>query len=158
MDRIKYLILAFLREEITPDQQSELDAWLEENPTGEQLLAELQDPARVAEALAKLDQLHRQEAWEKVEWYANTVRAAGSRVEGNGGKVARVGGRLRRLYWTRLGIAAACAGLLGVGIWWLASTKQTEPKSAAVASKPADIPAPATNKAKIGRASCRERV
>jgi hypothetical protein len=38
------------------------------------LFEELQDPDLVADALSKLDQLHRQEAWERVELYGHARR------------------------------------------------------------------------------------
>src|SRR6185312_807563 len=123
MDRIKYLILAFLREELSPAEQAELDSWRRADPANEQLLAELQDPARVAGALAKLDQLHRQEAWAKVELHAQAVRAAeggeskeanetGEVFGKNEGSVGVLKGRIRRMTWTRVGMVAASVAIL----------------------------------------------
>jgi hypothetical protein len=63
MDRIKYLLLLVLREEASPAEQAELEAWAAEDPANRKLMQDLQDPAKVAEALATLDSLHRQEAW-----------------------------------------------------------------------------------------------
>jgi transmembrane sensor len=76
MDRIKYLLLRFLREEATPAEQAELDAWAAQAPANRALMEELQDPAQVSEALANLDSLHRTEAWERVSGHADAHRPA----------------------------------------------------------------------------------
>jgi transmembrane sensor len=141
MERIKYLLLRFLREEITPAERAELGAWAAEAPANRELMQELQDPALVAEALAKLDQLHRQEAWAKVEEHAAAVR--GALAEGaEGARVLRVG-------WRRYFAAAAVVGGLGIGGWWLVTKHANEKPVLVQTTAPADIAAPATNRATI---------
>jgi len=160
MDRIKYLILAFLREELSPAEQAELDSWRRADPANEQLLAELQDPARVAGALAKLDQLHRQEAWAKVELHAQAVRAAeggeskeanetGEVFGKNEGSVGVLKGRIRRMTWTRVGMVAASVAILVAGTWyfWNSSAPKTPPPKTVAAA--IDVQPPATNKATL---------
>jgi anti-sigma factor RsiW len=82
MDRIKYLLLRYLREEITPVERAELEVWLRQQPANRALLEELQDVSQVAEGLAKLEQLHREDAWERVEAYGAAQRDAGVRRPG----------------------------------------------------------------------------
>lgn len=145
MDRIKYLILAFLREELSPAEEAELEQWRREDPANEQLVAELQDPAMVAGALAKLDQLHRQEAWAKVELHAQAVRAA----EGKTGTEGSGKGRVRRMRWVGAGMVAASIGIVVVGTWLLVKNnarQTTPPKTVAVVT---DVQAPVTIKATL---------
>ena len=108
MDRIKYLLLRFLREEATPAEQAELEEWAAEGPANRELMQELQDPTLVAEALAKLDQLHRGEAWAKVELYAAEHRPAVLTLDDQGMR------RRRILRWSS--VAAAVLIIAGVGI------------------------------------------
>jgi ferric-dicitrate binding protein FerR (iron transport regulator) len=145
MERIKYLLLRFLREEATPAERAELETWAAEAPANRELMQELQDPALVAEALAKLDQLHRQEAWGKVEEHAAAVRGALA-VGAEEARVRRVGGR-------RYFAAAAVVGGLGIGGWWFVTKHANEKPVLVQTTAPADIAAPATNRATITLAS-----
>lgn len=139
MDRIKYLLLGFLREEISPEEQAELDSWLGASPANRALLEELQNVTEVAEGLAKLDQLHRQEAWARVESYAAEHRPVVLMGDD------RPANRRRILRWS---MAAAVIILLGTGAWWLIGSRSRS-GSVAQTTKPADIDAPATNRAMI---------
>jgi transmembrane sensor len=139
MERIKYLLLRFLREEISPTERAELETWAAKAPANRDLMQELQDPALVAEALAKLDGLHRQEAWARVEEHADAVRGALSEgAEGAG---------VRRIQWRRFAVAAAVVGLLGIGGWWLLNSRRVVPAGQVAAAT--DVQAPATNRATI---------
>jgi transmembrane sensor len=139
MDRIKQLLLRFLREDISPAEQAELDTWIAAAPANRALLEELQDPARLAEALAKLDQLHRQEAWARVESYAATHRLAV--LMGDDRSVRR-----RRI--VRWSSAAAAVVLLVAGpVLWLQKTKKNQAPAVAVAAAPVHDALPGGNKA-----------
>jgi transmembrane sensor len=81
MDRIRTLILAFLREEITAAEQRELDVWLDEDLRHRALLGEIQQADSLAESFAKLDRLDRARAWGRVRAYAEERRARGEAAE-----------------------------------------------------------------------------
>jgi ferric-dicitrate binding protein FerR (iron transport regulator) len=113
MERIKYLLLRFLREEATPAEQVELDAWAAQAPANRDLMQELQDPAKVAEALANLDSLHRVEAWEQVATYAATHRSATVLPMDSQHSITRRGKIYR---WTAV---AAAVAIISGGLWFL---------------------------------------
>jgi len=142
MDRIKYLLLLVLREEASPAEQAELEAWAQSDPANRELMQELQDPALVAEALAVLDGLHRMEAWEQVANYAASHRTAA---------VVPINGRnssFRGLKIFRWSAAAAFLALLGTGAWWVIRNQKVG-TPAIVATKPADVPAPTGSRATL---------
>jgi len=141
MDRIKYLLLLVLREEASPAEQAELEAWAAEDPANRELMQDLQDPAKVAEALATLDSLHRQEAWAKVESYADAHRPAAVVTL----DTDRPGRRKTIFRWT---VAAAFLALLGTGAWWVIRNQKVG-TPAIVATKPADVPAPTGSRATL---------
>jgi transmembrane sensor len=144
MDRIKYLILRSLREESSPAEQVELERWRAEAPANQALWEELQDPAMVAETLAKLDQLHRQEAWTRVDAYAATHRP----MRPNAGRGGQESGALRRVGWRKYAVAAVLIALLGTCAWWIVQRRMAESQLART-GKPRDVSAPATNRATI---------
>jgi transmembrane sensor len=112
MERIKYLLLRFLREEATPAEQAELDAWAAEAPANRALMQELQDPAQVAKALANLDSLHRSEAWEQVATYAAAHRPATVLPLDSQHSITRRGKIYR---WTAV---AAAVAIISGGLWF----------------------------------------
>jgi len=112
MDRIKYLILRLLREEISPEEKNELGYWASLSVDNQALLDELQDPVTVAGALAQLDQLHRTKAWERVANYANAYNILKTKEY----SVSRRGGRSLSRRWA---VAAAVLLLLGTCTWWV---------------------------------------
>src|SRR5580658_6675414 len=145
MDRIKYLILQLLREEITAAEQAELEAWAAAAPENRALLAELQDVTQVAEGLAKLDRLHRQEAWGRVEEHAAAVRAAKG-MEAEDSLLREQGSR--RIPWIRrTAVAAAVVALLGTGYWWIG--QKGKPISAPTVAVATDVAAPARSRATL---------
>jgi ferric-dicitrate binding protein FerR (iron transport regulator) len=151
MDRIKQLLLRFLREEISPEEQAELDRWLAAAPANRALLEELQDPARIAEALAKLDQLHRQEAWARVGSYAESHRPEATQRHESPHRLAVLMGddrSARRRRIVRWSSAAAAVVLLVAGpVLWLQKTKKNQAPAVAVAAAPVHDALPGGNKA-----------
>jgi transmembrane sensor len=152
MDRIKHLILRFLREEIEPGERAELEEWLASAPENRALLEELQQPALVAEAFVKLDRLRRKEAWERVASHAEAVRGgsayAGSlHTESKQPAAPELGSDNRRgIRLWRWSAAAVLAGLLGIGAWWLIGTKQG---NVVAPVREADVAAPSHNRATL---------
>ena len=140
MERIKYLLLRFLREEATPAEQAELEAWAAEGPANRELMQDLQDPALMAEALAKLDQLHRQEAWARVERHALEAREKTlDSVESYAAEHRR-----RILRWS---VAAAVVLLVAGSAVWLQETRKNQKPAVAIASTPVHDALPGGNKA-----------
>jgi transmembrane sensor len=129
---MKGLILKHLRrEELSPAERQELDAWLAESPENQLLFDKINDPVWVAEALAKMDALHEEEIWNRVQSGA-VAQFALPRSH----KIRRIGG-----------YAAVAASVLlivaGVVIWQ--QTNSSRPATTAEASKH-DVP-PGSNKA-----------
>lgn len=141
MDRIKYLLLQFLREQSTPAEQAELEAWLNAGPANQALLAELQDQAVVTEAMIDLDQLDRAGQWEKVHRYAEAYRPAPEPTTHYTGRLEEIRERkpVRRMSWIA---AAAIIALLGTGAWWLFNQQLPTAPTVATANIH-DVPAPA---------------
>jgi transmembrane sensor len=142
MDRIKYLLLLVLREEANSEERAELEAWAAGAPANRELIRDLQDPDKVAEALATLDQMHRAEAWAKVEGYAAAHRPAPVATLDD-----RRSGRRRIIF--RWMAAAVIAVLVGTGTWWLIQNRSASIPPVAQTAKTADIAAPARNRAMI---------
>ena len=128
MDRIKYLLLLVLREEASPAEQAELEAWAHSDPANRELMQELQDPALVAEALAVLDGLHRRKPGSRWSNYAASHRTAAV-VPINGRDAGNI----------RLDAAAKtffrCSGAAAVVI------RNRKPQAPMAAAKPADTSA-----------------
>ena len=164
MDRIKYLLLRFLREEATPAEQAELEAWAAEGPVNRALLEELQDPALVAEALAKLDQLHRQEAWARVERHAlearektlDSVESYATAHRPAAVVLLEDHGPNRRRLLVRWMAAAVIIVLLGTGAWWITRSRLASVPPIARTTKPADIAAPVRSRATLTLAGGRQ--
>jgi transmembrane sensor len=149
MDRIKYLLLLVLRDEASSEERAELEAWAAEAPANRELIRELQDPEKVAEALAMLDRLHRAEAWAKVEGYAAAHRPAAVAALDDDQS------RRRRMIF-RWMAAAVMVALVGTGAWWLFQNRPTSVAPVAQTTKPADIAAPVGNRATITLAGGRQ--
>jgi len=136
VNRIKELILKYLREEISDTQRLELDIWLAESPDNQLLFEEVSDPVRVAEALAKMDALHEDEVWDRINGHGE---ARWSRVKEQPNSAPRRIGR----YWR---VAVAIVLLLGAGgyLW----QQRWHSKAVPLAQAPAvrDLP-PGSNKA-----------
>jgi len=164
MDRIKFLLLRFLREEISPEEQAELDSWLAAAPANGDLMQELQDPALVAEALAKLDQLHRQEAWARVERHAlearektlDSVESYATAHRPAAVVLLEDHGPNRRQLLVRWMAAAVIIVLLGTGAWWITRSRLASVPPIARTTKPADIAAPVRSRATLTLAGGRQ--
>jgi len=104
MEPIKSLLLKHLRAQTTPEEQTVIEAWLAASKANQELFAELNDPDLVARSLEKMDLLHEDQVWQRLQ--ANTT-----------GKppVHRVH-FLRRYGWAA---AAVFFVLLGTGAWWI---------------------------------------
>ena len=130
MNRIKGLILKVLRGEATAAEQLEVDAWLQESPDNQTLFEEINDPVRVGEALAKMDALHEEAIWQRLQ-----VQTAAYR---------QLFQAPRRKAWTWLA-AAAVVLVLGIGGWlWKESRSPQTP--AATLDVTRDVP-PGRNQA-----------
>ena len=145
VSEIKGLILKYLRDEISGDERRELDAWLAESTDNQLLFEEMTNPQWVAAAMAKMDALHEEEIWQRIQ-----ERTVNHRTEGEVETFyppAREKIRKITRYWA----AASIIVLLGAGviIWRQASTGKRAP----VAQTPArDVP-PGSNKAVLTLAS-----
>jgi ferric-dicitrate binding protein FerR (iron transport regulator) len=119
MEPIKSLLLKHLRAQITPEERSVIDAWLAASKANQELFAELNDPDLVARSLEKMDRLHEDQVWQRLQ--ARTGETAPAK-EGRGVHVHRVP-FLRRYWWAA---AAAFFVLLGTGAWWLLHNEAPE--------------------------------
>jgi transmembrane sensor len=81
MDRIKDLILKYLRAEISEQEDVELQTWLARSAENKQLFEEITDPKELADSFRKLDNLHKSEVWDRVRGYANEQRAGAHYTE-----------------------------------------------------------------------------
>ncbi|MDO6430247.1 FecR domain-containing protein [Flavitalea sp. BT771] len=104
MEDIKSLLLKHLRAQTTAEEQTAIDAWLAASEANRELFAELNDPDRVARSLEKMDRLHEDQVWERLQAYT-TGKPPAHRVH-----------FLRRYGWAA---AAAFFVLLGTGAWWV---------------------------------------
>jgi transmembrane sensor len=66
VNRIKRLILNYLRNEITDAERRELDEWLAESTDNQLLFDQINDPVQVGEALSKMDAMHEEEIWARI--------------------------------------------------------------------------------------------
>jgi len=110
MERIKELILGYLREELSTDEQRELDIWLAEAPRNNELLTEIQNADSLAASFAKLDRLDRVGVWERVKAYSEEQKAVPFQE-----RTDHIG-RFRMLRWAA---AAVVLAILGTGTWWV---------------------------------------
>lgn len=135
MGPIKSLILKHLRAQITAEEQRELDAWLAASKANRELFAELNDPDRVSRSLEKMDRLHEDQVWQRLQAHAagkESPTKEGGTEEKGGEEKFRTGERgigkegsgigvervhfLRRHWWAA---AAVIFALLGAGAFWV---------------------------------------
>jgi transmembrane sensor len=115
VNEIKGLILKVLHgEELSGAERRELDAWLVGSPDNQLLFDQLNDPAWVAEALAKMESMHEDEVWDRVRAGAIAGRAA---EQGTVAFASRRGPKIRRI--GSYGAVAASVLLIvaGIVIW-----------------------------------------
>jgi ferric-dicitrate binding protein FerR (iron transport regulator) len=74
MDRIRLLILRYLREEISPAELQELEIWLDADPRHRPFLTGIQDADALAAAFTKLDKLDREKVRARMQAYAAEQR------------------------------------------------------------------------------------
>jgi ferric-dicitrate binding protein FerR (iron transport regulator) len=147
MDRIRTLILLYLREEISETQQQELDAWLDEDSSHRDLLTEIEQADTLAESFAKLDRLDRVGAWERVRAYAEEQR---KQPEAEFQRIPVIR-RIAR-WWPA---AAAILILLAVGGWWWSQPRQTNTPTVQTV-RATDVSAPSRSRATLTLASGRQ--
>jgi len=115
---------------MSPAGRKELDAWLAESPENQLLFDKINDPVWVSEALAKMDALHEEEVWDRVQ-----SGAAAQFTLPRSHKIRRIGG-----------YAAVAASVLlivaGVVIWQQTNTR----RPATIQTVKQDVP-PGSNKA-----------
>jgi transmembrane sensor len=130
VNQIKGLILKQLRGEVlSPAERQELEAWLAQSPENQLLFDKINDPVWVSEALAKMDALHEEEVWERVQSGA-AAQFALPRSH-----------KIRRISWYA---AAVVILIVAGGAYWWQQSKQIPSTSAAVVAH--DV-APGSNKA-----------
>ncbi len=144
MDSIKLLILKYLREEITPNEQLELDSWLAESNDNIALFEEMNDPVRVGEALAKMDSMHEGQVWERLQVYSAIHR----KEDAKGTLVHRV----HFLRASRRWAAAVTLLIIGAAAAWWYMHQHPSPQVVAGQVKASDV-APGGNKAVLTLAS-----
>ncbi len=115
MDRIKELILRFLREELSRDDERELESWLSVAPRNRALLDEIQDADSLAASFAKLERLDKEGVWKRIKTYAEEQKAAAVPMTDQPN-------RFRRGWWA----AAAVFILLAGGGWFWFRSAHTE--------------------------------
>jgi transmembrane sensor len=138
---MKGLILKHLREEgLSPAERQELEAWLAQSPDNQLLFDKINDPVWVAEALAKMEALHEEEVWERIQSGAAAARPG---AEGAAPLASPSSQKIRRIG----GYAAVAASVLlivaGVVIWRQTNTSRP---GATVQVAKQDVP-PGSNKA-----------
>ncbi|MGN6511006.1 MAG: FecR family protein [Chitinophaga sp.] len=134
MQRTAYLVLGFLRGELSTAEREELDAWVNASPGNRAFF----------ESLTADDSLH-----DKLAAYALTDEERGWRrfaekhFPGTAEKPPARTARLRNRWW--MAAAAAVAALVATGTWMLLPEKQPQP----VAQQPLNDALPGTDKATL---------
>jgi transmembrane sensor len=142
VNRIKGLILRHLRDELTRAERQELMLWLQASAANQLLFDEINDPDRVADAMAKMEAMHEEEVWLRISRGGDNRRFA----EGPEEDAAVLFERPPRRIGRYLGVASAVLLLLGVGVYlWKARSSRAEASTLA-RSAPHDV-LPGTNKA-----------
>src|SRR6186713_1130855 len=141
MGSIKSLLLKHLRAQTTVEEQMVIDAWLAASEANRELFAELNDPELVARSLEKMDRLHEDQVWERLQAHSAGERAGetiervgaagetGMGKEGSGigsaeERIGKEGSSVgvnsvhfpRRRWWVA---AAVIFVLLGTGVYWV---------------------------------------
>ena len=131
VESIKQLILKHLRGQLTAEEQTVLDGWLDASAANRELFLQFKDPERVALSLEKMDRMQEDRVWERLRAHAagetgaagmegGEIRMAEAGETGigeTGFGQARIGGAHRRRYgWVA---AAVLIALLGTGVYWL---------------------------------------
>jgi transmembrane sensor len=125
VNRIKLLMLRHLRGELAEAERDELSRWLADSPENQALFEEMNNPVFVAAAMAKMDAMHEEEVWERVNAGREVLRPTPRRI----GRFA----------------AAAVVLLLAGGYWWW-QAERGRPAPVAQAPITHDV-APGSNKA-----------
>jgi transmembrane sensor len=125
MDRIRQLILLYLREELSIAERQELEVWLEADPRHPTFLADMQDADGLAVAFGKLDRLDGEKVRARLQAYAEEQQ----QQEEQPGTVIRMR-RMRRVF----SVAAAIIILLAGTYFWTRYKKAvvTQPATAQV--------------------------
>jgi transmembrane sensor len=105
MDRIKYLILASLRGELSTEEQVEFNQWVSADESRRALMDSMTDPKQIAQALSKLSEYNKERIWEKIQGGRHSKVVPVHRVH-----------FLRRIRWAA---AAILLFVLGATTIWL---------------------------------------
>ena len=106
MEDIHSLLLKHLRAQTTAEEQTAIDAWLAASQANRELFAELNDPERVAQSLEKMDQMHEEQVWQRLQAHsAEEIRVVPRQ-------------RIVPLRWHWWAAAVVIFVLLGAGLYW----------------------------------------
>jgi transmembrane sensor len=109
VNRIKQLILQSLRGENNPEEQEELEAWLNASEDNRALFERMSSPAWMEGAIATMDAVHEEEGWERLQANTQDPFPAGAP---NRRTLIRFPG------WAGWAAAAALVLFLGAAAYW----------------------------------------
>ncbi len=123
-------LLKYLREELTSEELTELDAWLAASPHNRAILEEIQDTDQLASSFAKLGTLHPGEAWGKIRDYSERQKTDRNQFPSQGIT------RPKPYHIIRRWMAAAILLLIAGTGFWLAHQQGKKPAVPIVRSEP----------------------
>jgi transmembrane sensor len=148
---IKPVILRWLRDELQPGDQAELDEWLAAAPGNRVLLEELEDAGKVGAAMSEIDRLDEQAAWAQVEDWLESRKKGKLPVSENDLAVELSRPAISRRRMMSWSAAAIVTALLGIGAWWVGMNKTRQ--TPGIVQKVTDVAAPQKSRATLTLAS-----
>jgi len=125
--RIAYLVAGFLEKNLTGEEETELDDWINASDQNQRIFDDLIDPDKLRQGFKELDNLDVQASWQRIEQRKEAIKPL-------------------RL-WPKYAAAAAIVILLGVTIFYL-YPEDTDTGKKNMTAAPADI-MPGGNKATL---------
>ena len=134
MQRTAYLVLGFLRGELSTAEREELDAWVNASPGNRDFFKSLTADDSLHDKLAVYALTDEEQGWRRFaeKHFPDRAVTAPARTA-----------RLRNRWW--MAAAAAVAALAAIGTWMLLPEKQPQP----VAQQPLNDALPGTSKATL---------
>jgi transmembrane sensor len=139
------LLLRLHRETLSESDRQELDSWVAASQENAVLYQELTDDSAVEAGLRAIERYDLEPIRQRILAQLPGAFSAAASAE----IPAEIRLSARRRLIIRLSAAAAVIAVLSVGTWWFTSSRQASVPSVAQSVKPADIAAPATNRAMI---------